>query len=129
MGVSKSKSGVSSEFFLSEDAVFFLFERDVALLHHVRIVASRVEVGAPVFGIEVEAGLRVGAAGGDVGTQSESFALLAIQLALAACEDVLGVAAGGTILHNDTSCYLLRVDDFVLMTTCYLALRAVGNCV
>ena len=96
--------------------MLFFFERDLTLLHHVRIVASRVEVGAPVFGIEVEAGLRVGAAGGDVGTQSESFALLAIQLALAACEDVLGVAAGGTILHNDTSCYLLRVDDYVLFS-------------
>ena len=97
MGVSKSKSGVSSEFFLSEDAVFFLFERDVALLHHVRIVASRVEVGAPVFGIEVEAGLRVGAAGGDVGTQSESFALLAIQLALAACRVACNTACAGRL--------------------------------
>ena len=104
MGVSKSKSGVSSEFFLSEDAVLFFFERDLTLLHHVRIVVARGEVFSPFLGVVVQTFLGVGAICGHVRPLPERFALFAEQFADATGDYVFGMATTATIFHIVTSC-------------------------
>ena len=82
------------------------------------------------FGVKFETNLRLGAVGWKAVVDAQSFVQIALErLVASGVLDIPWMLALRTEFHIVTACWWLRVNYCVLMTTCYSALRAVGDCV